>query len=340
MDFVEYVISLISEKFGKNREEILREIEEKEKEFAGLISKEGAAKLVAREYGISVDEFTKFIPLSELVGGMKNVSVKGRVFRVYPPKEFKRKDGSVGRIATVIIGDGTGFGRLIFWDKQASVVESNEINAGDVIKVYSCNTRENVFGGIDLVVSKYSSIKIDDNEEDLPTVDELERQFSNRRIHERIPIAEARLGMFEFSGTIVHVYRGKYIFYSCPICFSSVSENDGKYVCDVHGEVIPIKSLVISVELDDNTGTMRIVFFRENAKKLIDIDENQVESLINDDKIYNELKNKLLGRMITVRGRVKINKLFGRLEMIANEIEDLNLQNEIEQLIKDIEVKS
>jgi len=37
---------------------------------------------------------------------------------------------------------------------------------------------------------------------------------------------------------------------------------------------------------------------------------------------------------------VKINKLFGRLEMIANEIEDLNLQNEIEQLIKDIEVKS
>lgn len=340
MGFVEEIASLISEKFGKSKEDVIKEIEEKEKEFAGLVSREGAAKLVAREYGISTDEYTKFLPLSELVGGMKNVSVKGRVFRIYPPKEFKRKDGSVGRIATIIIGDKTGFARLIFWDKQTSIIEDREINVGDVIKVYFCKTRENVFGGVDLLLSKYSSIKIDEEDNDLPTVDELEHQFSNRKIHEKINISEARPGLFEIKGTIVHVYRGKYLFYSCPICFSSVAENDGKFVCDVHGEVQPIKSMVISVEIDDGSDTIRAVFFRENAKKLVGFDENEIERLIENDTLYDELKNKLLGRIIVVRGRIKINKMFNRFEMIANEVEDLNLQNEIEQLLKEVEVKS
>lgn len=335
MEIVEKVIEKIREITGKSREEILEEIKEKEKEFFGLVSFEGAAKLVARDYGLNLEDFTIFTPLGELVEGMKNVSLKARIVRIFPPKEFERKDGSKGRISIVILGDNSGFARLILWDKQTEIIENKEIQEGDVIRIYGARTRENIFGGIDIILSKFSSIE-EIKDEEIPPLEELSKRFSETKSYEKIKIKDAREGFFEIKGTIVHVYRTKNIFYSCPKCFSSVAENNGKFVCEIHGEVKPIKALVIAAEIDDGTSTIRCVFFRDVAENVLGIKSEEFDKMENEEK-EKLLKEKLIGKMVIVKGRIKRNKIFGNLEIIANEAQDLNIQNEIEKILKTFE---
>ena len=337
MELVEKIVTLISQSTGKSREEILEEIKEKEREFAGLVSLEGAAKLVARDYGLRLEDFIAFVPLNELVEGMKNIAIKGRIVKIFPPKEFERKDGSKGRVATIILGDSTGFARLILWDRQTEAIDNKELREGEVIKIYSARTRENIFGGIDIILSRYSSIE-EGEEENIPSLEELKKKFEKlKREYERININEVREGFFEIVGMIVHVYRTRNIFYSCPICLSSVSERDGKYICEIDGEVKPVKSLVLAIEVDDGTGTLRAVLFREKAEKLLGVDVEEIEKMDEEER-RDFLREKLLGRFVILKGRIKVNKVFGNMEMIVDEVEDLNTQNEIEKLLNRLEV--
>jgi replication factor A1 len=48
----------------------------------------------------------------------------------FPAKEFNRNDGTIGRVANVVVADETGSIRLTLWDDRADLVKTGEIEIG------------------------------------------------------------------------------------------------------------------------------------------------------------------------------------------------------------------
>ncbi|MEM2878444.1 MAG: DUF2240 family protein [Candidatus Hadarchaeales archaeon] len=128
---------------GLNREEVLRRVNEKQRELDWFVTPEGAANIVARELGIVFERpepETRSLRLQDLVPGMSRVEVIARVQRVQEVKEFRRSDGTTSSVGSIILYDGTGQARLTLWGEKTSVLQ--DIKKGDILKVTNGYVRE------------------------------------------------------------------------------------------------------------------------------------------------------------------------------------------------------
>jgi len=69
------------------------------------------------------------------------ISLEGKIIQKYPIKEFARKDGESGRVASTIIMDSTGTLRITFWNEDTEKL--NDIETGDIIAITNLNPRKN-----------------------------------------------------------------------------------------------------------------------------------------------------------------------------------------------------
>ena len=333
MSKVEEIVKLIKEKFKIPEERIIKEIKQKLLEFSGLISEEGAAILVARDYGIDVREIKTFTSLSELVGGMRNVNVRAKVIKVFPLKEFTKKNKEKGFLKTFIIADNSDYARLVFWDEQALEAEEMKIKEGMVLKIYNARTKENIFGEIDILIDKNTSIEFDEKDDFLP-IDQLAEKFLKSK-YKKLEGPLDSLGYYEVVGVISYVFGKNFFFKSCPICGSKVANKEGKYFCDVHGEVNPKNSLYLRLEINTFDSNLRAVAFRDVAEKIVGMNSEELEKI---DNLKDFLSKMLIGKVIKVKGRARKNKVLNIFELIINDVEDVDLKSEINELIEKIEI--
>ena len=87
------LVERISRSSGLSVADIERRIEAKRAKLSGLISKEGAAQVVASELGISFDK--EKMKISELLTGMKKVNVIGKIISLFPIKEYNKNNKQV-----------------------------------------------------------------------------------------------------------------------------------------------------------------------------------------------------------------------------------------------------
>ena len=152
MENYEKLLERISRASGLEKEEINRKIEAKRAKLSGLISKEGAAQIVAAELGISFE--TERLKLSELVQGMKRANVIGKITKVFPIREFSKNDRS-GKIGSFLLGDETSNVRVVLWDmNHINLIEKNEIMEGEFIEITNGSFRNG-----ELHLSGFSDIK-------------------------------------------------------------------------------------------------------------------------------------------------------------------------------------
>src|SRR3989338_1785401 len=103
------IIEKIKEKSALTEEEINSRIKQKMEQLSGLISEEGAAHIIANELGIKLFEAVSGkLQIKNILAGMRDVEVTGKVQQIFPINEFQRKDGSPGKVANIIIADETG----------------------------------------------------------------------------------------------------------------------------------------------------------------------------------------------------------------------------------------
>jgi hypothetical protein len=95
--------------------------------------------------------------IKDLASGMKNVNIAGRVSKKFPPKEFTRKTGETGKIAAMIVDDGTGSVRVATWDKKTAALDA--IVAGDVVGVYNASVKNGMNGAVEVNTDDRSAIK-------------------------------------------------------------------------------------------------------------------------------------------------------------------------------------
>ena len=128
----EDIVSKLKEKSGLSDKEIEKKVKEKLDSLSGLISKEGALHIIANELGVKLEMTSGPVQIKNLLAGMRNVESAGKVTQKYELREFQKGERK-GSVASLMINDGTGAIRVVFWNDQTE--QFKKINEGDIIKL-------------------------------------------------------------------------------------------------------------------------------------------------------------------------------------------------------------
>lgn len=131
---------MVSDLITKDKFE--EEIKKRSKEYEGLLSEEAIAYII-------VDELGKDLVESVIISELKNkdsVSLTVKVEDFKEPREFKRKDGSTGQVANLVVSDKTGKCNLTLWDKDVEVVKNGKIKKGSMLRIVNGYVKVTDFG--------------------------------------------------------------------------------------------------------------------------------------------------------------------------------------------------
>jgi len=304
-------------------EELDLKIKAKINELSGLISEEGAAHIIANELGVKLVEERARLKIKDVYAGMRQVEVLGKVVAKSEVKEFE-KEGRKGKVGSMVIGDETGTIRVVCWHEQTELLE--KIKEGDVILLKSGYARENNFNQKEIHLNERSKVLVNPEGE---KVGEVRQGLS----YERKKIGELNEGMsgVEILGTIVQVFEPRY-FGVCPECGKKILEKEEGLVCEEHGKIEPEQNYVLNVVLDDGTGTIRGVFWKNQTNNLLGKSEEEMLSFKSNLGLFEEVKTELLGEQFRLVGRVQMNNMFERLEFIAQMVFKAEAEEEIRLL--------
>lgn len=329
MDFNELLQKII-EKTGSSQDEIQKKILEKQRELSNLVSKEGAAYIIAKELGLDVFPKTKRrLEIKNVVPKIRDLKLTARIIRVFETREFKGKNGKKGKVASIILGDETGNIRLSLWDDQTDIIE--KLNPGMAVETFGAYTREDGVGGVELRLGNRGGVKILEQSE-LPTFDKLKRTSTNGRTN----ISELKEGgNAELRACLVQMFETSIFYEICPQCGRRVAKEGTEFKCEEHGKVEPVKTIVLSGIIDDGTGNIRVVFFRDVALELIGMDIKK--ALENEESFFDSID--VLGKEFIITGKARKNKMFNRLEFVATSVKEIDPIEEANKILNMLEAK-
>src|SRR3989338_5159583 len=304
----EEIVLKINEKTNTPVSEIEIKVENKLKQLSGLISREGAAHIVANELGVKVFEpLSGKLQIKNILTGMRDVETVGKVIQMYGVREFSNETRS-GKVASLLIGDETGTIRAVLWGAQTDNVANLSLN--DVVKILGGYVRENS-GRKEIHLNDKSQLLIN------PKGEKVEAVFESRGIRKTIKDLNEADAEAELLGTIVQVFDIKF-YEICPRCGKRAKPSVDLFVCTEHGNVIPAYASVLNAVLDDGTETIRCVFFRNQAEKMLSLSQEQLLNFKANPAEFEAVKNELLGTIVKLGGRANKNSLFNRLEFVVN----------------------
>lgn len=326
-------IAEIKDKLLKSNKITPRELDERIKkkinDLSGLISEEGAAHIIANELGVELfNSSNQRLKVKEVYAGMRDVTALGKVVRKFEPREFTKGD-SKGKVCSVVMGDETGTIRVVFWNEQVDLLE--KVNVDDLILVKNAFARENN-NDREIHLGNRGELEVNPIGETISTVLDTRANpiFSRKKIEQ---LQDGEDGV-ELLGTVVQVFDPRF-FNVCPECGKKAIELEGTYHCDEHKQVIPTTSYVVNAILDDGTGTIRGVFWRNQASRFLGKEDKMVAAYKEDLGSFEEVKKDLIGEQFKLVGRVKMNEMFNRLEFSVQLVEKANATEELVRLEKD-----
>lgn len=305
----EQLVERISKSSGLGVKDIERKIEAKRAKLSGLISKEGAAQVVASELGISFEK--EKMKIAELLSGMRRANVVGQIIEMALVRQYN-KDGREGKIGSFVLADDTSNIRTVLWDtNHIALIEQGKIKEGDVVEISNASVRNT-----ELHLTGFSDIKL--SNEVLQGV-KIERMFQEKKIQgleqgENVQVRAVIVQMFE-----------PRFFNVCPACNKRISELGE---CQEHGRVTGEKRALLSLVLDDGTETIRAVLFSEQIDKLIGKKE------IEDLELFFKKRTEMLGKELFFIGQVRKNKIYDNLEFFVQDLIEIDIDKLIEELEK------
>lgn len=297
-------------------EEIEEKVKQKLDKLSGLISKEGAAHIVANELGIKLfpDMQKKRYKIKEIMAGLRGVEIVGRVVRKYETRIFS-KDGREGKVASLLLGDETGVLRVVLWDDN-HIKQAEEIQENDVIKVVNAYAKENQ-GFRELHLGNRSELILNPKGENIEALKQV-RDFSQKKVDE-LQVGD----LVKVLGTVVQSFEPRF-YEACPECNRKVILEGDKQICSEHGQVISKHVPILNFIFDDGTGNIRVTCFRDVVTKVLGQEEEQIQRYRENPVEFETAKNELQGKHFMITGRVTKNEMFDRLEFIAHDATEVN----------------
>ena len=310
MQNYDLLIERIASSAGLEKEEVERKVEAKKAKLSGLISKEGAAQIIAAELGINFED--QDLKIGELMAGMRKVNVVAKVINLFPVREYS-KNGREGKVANFVIADDTGSTRVVLWDvNHIALIEDGTIKEGDVVEIKNGATRD-----MEIHLSGFSEIKKSEKVMD---------DIKTGAVTAEVTLAEARQGQsVRIRGTVVQVFSPRF-YHVCPECNKKALQEGEGYKCAEHGAITPKDKAILNFVLDDGTESMRIVMFSDQIALVVP------EEDLKDEAKALAFRDDFIGTEIYLSGNVKTNNFFNNLEIIASGVEKVDVENLIKEL--------
>ncbi len=305
----EKMVERIAKSANLDLDEIRRRVDAKCAKLSGLISKEGAAQVIAAELGISFDN-EKF-KIEELLPGMRKVNLIAKVINLFPVRTFER-NGQTNKVANMIVADDTSNIKVVLWDTHhIDLIENGQVKIGSVIEIGNSSVREG-----EVHLGSFSEFKLSK---------EVFENVQTEKVVKEKTISDFRVGdSASVRAFVVQSFDPRF-FHVCPECKKkAVPEGDG-FVCKEHGKVNPEKRALINIVIDDGTETIRAVLFHDVLSK-IGLTE------LEDENLLQQQKENLLGREVVFSGDVKMNNFFNNPEFIIRDLGEVNMDNLIKSL--------
>ena len=310
-DNVQAIIDKILESDKITAPELEKKIEEKLSALGGLISKEGAAHIVANELEIQINQTPSAdVKLKDVLPGMKNVTVLVKVLKKYEIRTFGA-DGQ-GKVASLFVGDDTGFMRITFWNEKTTYHEA--INEGDVIEIQHAYSKENN-DRVDIHMRNASHCVVNPEGKTVEVKKREQQEINEKKLGDIADIDT----FINITATIVQAYDPRF-FESCPECKKRMTQEGEEFVCAEHGKKVPTYNYVMNVFLDDGSANMRASLWKEQIQSLLGKTDEEIIALKDNTEQLEEIKTDLLGRIISARARVKLNEAYNTKELVLYEV--------------------
>lgn len=254
----------------------------------GFLTEETAARLVASELGVEIvqeDFHFKEIPIGDLVSGLNNVTVTGRVLVAFPTQTYNRVDETEGQFARLLIADKTGALRILLWNDMTELVKNGKLKQGQIVRVLHGYVREARDGDLELHVGHRGEIQI--NPSDVKENNYPETSTFATKIG-KITAKQKKANVL---GTVHAI--------STVTVFQRRDGTAGK---------------VQRITLEDTTGQITVVFWNEEVEALDGLQVGERLEIINA-----KVKERIDGRLeLHVENRTYVERLPPLEEEVAN----------------------
>ncbi|MBD3196545.1 MAG: DUF2240 family protein [Candidatus Lokiarchaeota archaeon] len=237
-------IKKIIEETGLNKKEIQQRVQRKKEELKGLISEEGALFIIAKELGVDVkDQNSELledieIDVADVTTNMKNITITGRIKDIFRIHTFNRKDGSEGKVGSFLLHDQTGDIRVVMWDEKTEILKHPNFEINELIKIINSYAKEGKYG-TEIHVGRLSKLIISPEDVDYKKYPKIKEDLKE-------------IGNITLSDPSVNI-EGKIMNKSSINEFEKKDGTLGK---------------VSSLNIMDNTGTIRITFWNDDTDKV------------------------------------------------------------------------
>lgn len=240
----EIIDRILSSRRELTRRMILQLIDSKIKESKGFLTVESAARAVAAELGLEITRVSlmKGTSIRNLVSGLGNVTIVGRILHVNPPRTFTRSNGEEGKMRSLYIADKTGVLRVVIWGEKAELLGSSE-TIGKIVRFSHGYVRKGYGGRLELNIGLKGNIEIsppDIFEEEFPSINRFYKKIK------QITKPETRVNTF---GRVVKI---------SPI--NTFTREGG------------VSGKVRRIEIRDQTGGITVVLWNNKVDELGDLE--------------------------------------------------------------------
>lgn len=307
----ERIMNKIATAAGMTVSDLESMVEAKRNKLSGLISKEGAAQVIAKELGVSFEQ--EKLKIDELLPGMRQVNLVGKVIEIFPVRSFKTKKGDESKVVNFWVADDKANVKVVLWDtNHVALIEKGEIKKDDVVEILNGAMRDN-----ELHLGNFSNIK--KSEETL--LGEIVTKKTSREKN----IADFKKGEnVSVRAFVVQMFEPK-SFQVCPECGKKVVAEADSFSCLQHGKIVPEKRFIANLVIDDGTDSMKAVAFHKTLPQLGFTD------MENQDLLLQQREN-LLGKEMVFSGNVRTNAFFNTDEFIVDTVSEADLNDVIQKL--------
>jgi replication factor A1 len=159
---------------GISKEQIVNRLESERRRTGGFISDEALLRVIAAEFGCAIPSIQEFMPalaFGDLISGLNNVTVVGRVVAAFSPRAFSGVRS--GKFASLLIADKSGILRIVLWNDKANLIESGKLRVGQIVRFSHGYTREDYTGKIELHIGERCEVELNPHDveaKDFPTI--------------------------------------------------------------------------------------------------------------------------------------------------------------------------
>ena len=156
------IISQILEKNPEaNQKQIFKDLETEKNKTGGLIGEETLLRLIAARYGVDIpqEKIIRKLSLKQLVSGLNDVTVSGRIVSIFPPRTFNGE--RCGKVASLIVAEKETTLRVVLWNDNVNLIESGQLKVGQVIRFFHGYTRKDRNGQLELHLGRRSQVAIE-----------------------------------------------------------------------------------------------------------------------------------------------------------------------------------